>query len=467
MSNTGLVDKFTEFMGNPTAWEMFIVGSAGTGKTTSLVTLLVHLSTTTPKASVVVCAYTHKACSVLRSVISSVPHLANVKVTTLHAYLKKRPTIDNIATKAKDISVISQWGTPETPTVLFVDEYSMVGASDYDSIVNAQDGDYTSVPKVKVVYVGDKYQLPPINDKPMPTPPQNKCAYVHELTTVYRQASDNSLVVPIKQVISFLAGAPATELAPSKNFIRGVSLVTAHRDLISKGKTDIIVLAYTNKKVQELNAQIQGYSEPKVSDMLYMSDTRQSYYLARVIPTQNVSCIDIVRSGVMGLHTKYRTLEHLIVMANSFPIQFMELTVANSDYTESLTLAEPVTYAVVFGHGNYKLLYNKLAAAAADINKEILQEHGVTGKQYATLYPHRPQSRQRSKAWRDFLTFKECVVCIDFVHATTIHKAQGATYEYVLLDTQDLAPCLDRDYKIYLSLMYVALSRASHTVITT
>jgi hypothetical protein len=126
-------------------------------------------------------------------------------------------------------------------------------------------------------------------------------------------------------------------------------------------------------------------------------------------------------------------------------------------------------FACCFGHYDYKYILDKLKYEAAESNKIIETTHGMNGKTFAGIHPHDKLSRRRSKAWRDFLTFNECVICLDFPYAMTIHKSQGSTYEEVYIDTDDLYDNTAHrgDYDMYLRLMYVGMSRASKKVFTT
>ena len=65
MQNT--LEVFKKFLSDKEAGEMFITGVAGTGKTTSLKELLEYCNENRVEA--IACAYTHKACNVLRNLI--------------------------------------------------------------------------------------------------------------------------------------------------------------------------------------------------------------------------------------------------------------------------------------------------------------------------------------------------------------------------------------------------------------
>lgn len=80
--------------------------------------------------------------------------------------------------------------------------------------------------------------------------------------------------------------------------------------------------------------------------------------------------------------------------------------------------------------------------------------------------PKHPLAKKRKNAWKYYLSFKSCVICLDFAHAMTVHKSQGSTYDTVYLDTEDIGKCSNYDYELYLKLMYVGISRAAQKVYT-
>ena len=126
---------FRDFLKDQRAWYMYITGAAGTGKTTSLAE---HVQYCIDEGiPYMVCAYTHKACGILRTKLPD-----NAEVSTLHSFLSKRPTINTEAKHYKHINSNSKSkGLSAKPKVVFVDEFSQVGERDYMDIVDYQDGD--------------------------------------------------------------------------------------------------------------------------------------------------------------------------------------------------------------------------------------------------------------------------------------------------------------------------------------
>lgn len=431
------IKTFNNFLQDKEAFDMFLVGSAGTGKTTVL-NQVVQLCLDN-EIPTVVCAYTHKAKEVLQS---KLPKEADVR--TLHSFLRKRPGINESAKSVHKLQVTTQFGKPQEVKLLIVDEYSMVGESDAMSIGELQDPEYEGVPQMKVLYVGDERQLPPVGQ---PFTLQAGGKYVAELKEVQRQAA-GPLLDTICEIVDMIDGKTELHhLEPNEEFHRGVDIF---EHIAHNKKTDKIVLAYTNKRVQELNEQLAALL-PRTS-LRWSPTLRAELNYEGSVRHEDVISIH-THSGELLLDSKYRTLEHLTSM-REHRIEF--------GVFQNLTDSSLRTYAYVFGHYNYKIKLEELGQAAADSNAAI--DHPVP-KRYCLENPHCKKCRRRAKAWRDYLTFKECVMLVDYPYAQTIHKSQGSTFENVYIDNEDLKLLLNKgNVDLYLKLLYVGVSRASDQV---
>jgi hypothetical protein len=433
-----MLNTFTNFLADRAAWNMYITGPAGTGKTTALANLVQHCVDN--ELSYVVCAYTHKACDILKS---KLPLAANVK--TLHSLLKKRPTINELAIRVEHIQTSKASGTPSSPQVVFIDEYSMVGERDFMDIGLMQDPDYTGVPVTKVVYIGDSNQLPPVGDTQAiaPGPP-----YWVKLTHIYRQEGQEGLLDVLAKLVDYINGSKPEPLQPNSQFIRNVDLVSAYKS----SSSDKVLLAYTNQKVQDLNAEIAGKATPENNDVVYSPTTKKHYTIKGTADYKLIAMVMTPWNGLLIPNSKYKTLEHLRT------IDGLIAYIVKDEEDEYLN------WVCVFGHANYNNRLKQLATAAAQSNAAIAAEYSTDVKSWATANRTHPLARARAKAWRDYMTFKDCVICLDFPYASTVHKAQGSTYEEVYVDMEDLQRC--QDTQLYLKLLYVAISRASQKCYT-
>jgi hypothetical protein len=260
--------------------------------------------------------------------------------------------------------------------------------------------------------------------------------------------------MPIEQLITFIEGtAQPSALIESESFVRGQDIVDAYLASCAKDK---LLLAYTNHRVQELNAIANDYKPARSGDTLFSPTTRHSYTLHETVHPGYVTSIELPYGEPLVLNSKYKTLEHLVKMEG---VDFYEV----SDTTdEALT----ITVAAIFGHGDYRDRLSKLKAAAAASNKAIEDTAHMSAAGWAKQNSRHKLARARAKAWRDFLTFNDCVICLDFPFAMTVHKSQGSTVDEVFLDTENLGICANTDYQLYLKLMYVGMSRARFRVIT-
>lgn len=435
MSKT--LETFIRFLKDDEVADMYITGVAGTGKTTGLAELLEYCIEN--KIKTVTTAYTHKACGVLRNKLPK-----EAVVATLHSYLSKRPTINDKALAVAHVDGNTGAGEVEEVDVLFIDEFSMVGEKDFVDISNLQYNEDGEV-KLKVVYIGDPNQLPPVKDAKAITPQGD---YWVKLTQVHRQANGNPLIDTLLAINDYINGEEPQALLEHETFIRGVDIV----ELYKQDKGSKVMLAYTNAQVEFLNTSVQGRDMPIVGDELFSPTLRQFYNLIEV--SDKTNGILNIRGGLLELNSKYKTLETLHEIEG---IKFF--TVADEQGNE-----EP--RAAVFGHSRFLEAQQALANRAVAVNKLITTTYKQDAKDWAKANWNHELARKRARAWASYLAFKDCVICLDFTHAMTVHKSQGSTYENVYLDTEDMSRCAEKDYVMYLKLLYVAISRASHKVFT-
>lgn len=434
-----MIETFIKFIEDQKASTCYITGMAGTGKTTSLAELLQWCIDN--QKHTVTCAFTHQAVKVLAG---KVPFTGNNVLCTLHSYLKKRPSINGEATKLAHIDGNVQMDLPDTIDILFVDEFSMIGDRDFDSINTLQYSEDGHL-RTKVVYIGDENQLPPVKDEFSIIPQE---PYWIKLTKIHRQAGDNPLINTLIDLNDYINGNKVSKLEPHEKFIRGVDIVQKFKEC----RTSKIMLAYTNAQVEALNAEVEGRNTPSIGDTLFCPTLRKTYTLQDIKPS--IHCIHNIKGELVDDFDKYKTLDTIHSLTG---VQFFILTDDEG---------EEHNRAVIFGHDSYLQKKNELAKKAVKTNRDIEKKYNCQPSQWARSNWSQPLAKARAAAWKDFLAFNANVVCMDFNHAMTVHKSQGSTYENVFIDMEDIGKCADKDYKMYLKLLYVAISRASDTVYT-
>jgi hypothetical protein len=438
-----------DFLAQNDELEAFLTGPAGSGKTTQLIEYVEELN----KLNVIykVVAYTHKAKGVLQEKLPE-----GTDIATLHSWLKKRPGINEKAKHLKALLTTAQRGKPEMIELLIVDEFSFIGEKDYFSIGELQDllnlthsfctvcnssditddgltciscmeADGTSgnieeftLNPLKVLYVGDLNQLPPI-DGPSAVEPHGP--FWTKLTKIHRTASPG-LMRPLQKLVDIIEGGiPMSYLEPTNDFIRGVDIDKAYAN-DSKSK---IMLAFTNKAVEDHNSAIQGRKEPEVGDWVY-------------IPTFAKSGFD--KMQIKAVYSQYNgsinTVNGIINEATKFnPVGFLN----GLNYIKFYHFTNGMTVAGIFGSYQNKLIRDRLGRQLVEANKQ-----GKNSKAY----------------YREYKTISDFVVTMDFTHCMTIHKSQGSEYENVYVDSKDLGKCLSSSDRV--KLLYVAISRARSQV---
>lgn len=397
--------------------EAFITGQAGSGKTTALKSIVDFLKENNINYKVT--AYTHKAVNVLQE------KLNDDNISTLHSYLRKRPFINEDALSIKYLMCNMQYGKPSFLTLLIVDEFSFVSESDYLSIGKMQDelilSDFKEYQEgklkpLKVLYVGDLNQLSPVKGYSAVLP---KGDFWYKLTKIHR--TDNSLVEPLSKLVNIIEGKEkASYLKENDNFIRKSDILNEYKKYKSEDK---VILAYTNKAVQTINAKIKGRDYPLAGDKIYFNSF-QDYF--KIVSIEDQVSEAVTRLGLINDDTLYNPLNLLNRMKE---VKFF-------------LVEEGFYIPCIFGSFNYKNILDNYAKKLVSANKNM----SINSKKFYKIYK----------------TLNDYVSCADFNYCLTIHKSQGSEYDAVFVDSKDLNNCSNLKEK--LKLMYVAISRAKSKV---
>lgn len=174
---------------------LLIQGSAGTGKTTLVHTLVSELSHELSAKkdrtySVVMTAPTHKAVEVLRQKNSDEDNIYT-EFCTLHSALRLKYSIDEdkgIEEYIPDPSIRER--KLSGATILVIDEASMIGTD----LLHYIDLSLEDNKLLKVIFIGDNKQLPPVNEPSYISPIFNQGYKQLGLTEIIRQAAENPII---------------------------------------------------------------------------------------------------------------------------------------------------------------------------------------------------------------------------------------------------------------------------------
>lgn len=392
-----------KFINDPNQRSMDLSGGAGTGKTYFIAHvakgILRHKEAGSPLHSVAVTATTNKAVAVIAEAIGK--EISDVE--TVYSFMNLRVS-ENFSTGAIKIVPTKTWCV-HSGTLLIIDECSMVNKDLFKWLEKGLDN------TCKILYVGDKNQLAPIKEELSPIYTSNYPTST--LTMPVRNAEQPALMALCEQVReTVLTGifTPIVEVPGVIDLIDGTQLKGILEREYSQEDTGRRVLAYTNKRVIEYNTHIRGlrgYKEPfEVGEILSNNastnggsgDTLYTDQMVRVNGITNIW-------QNTGIVTGYK-----------IPTVTMEI--------------EDVTTGVQ---------YSVTCFADMADRAEVL-------KHYSSI-----------KKWDVYFQIKNNYPDLRSVAASTIHKAQGSTYDSVIVDLSDIGRCTINSQTA--RMQYVALSR--------
>lgn len=409
----GAVEAIARFLDDPRARYFGLFGPAGTGKTTTIgVTLRGRME------SIAFSAPTHKAAGVLAE--KAPP---GIECYTIHRLLACRKYYD------REKGEIEFRPTPGADSfgdydLIVIDEASMVGETMFSWIDEA-----ASASGTKIIFLGDRYQLPPVKDgDESPAFSADLLGdHVVDLEVIMRHGGMiQDACNGARQAIISGRRPPLIESAGEdtegritifKNTETGIGEFFEYfmeEPLASKA------LAFRNDDVNFMN----GY----LRKMLYGVVADKEPF----IPGERLVLVSTYESPTSGgiYHTETECVLEDVSRDRRLDLECYRLYLT-TDY----------------GAGFEAFAFGGKAQRAAYVRKlRALQEEGKAGL-----------------GWKPYFKLKERFASLRPGYATTIHKSQGSTYSRVFLLQSELVGMWDKT--LLARLLYVAYSRASREIV--
>ena len=395
-----------------------LTGAAGTGKTTVVGEIIKKIRSHFPTLEISLCATTNRAAKVLSDIV-------NEPVFTGHALFKLRPGVTKYGKET-----LKKVGFCELPfeSVVIIDEASMIGNKFLEAIV-----DIVRHRNLKVLFVGDPFQLPPpsdtcsIFDGSLPT---------FKLTTVHRQIGGNPILDKATEFRKFIEGAVTTEptidtylnsagegihVLPHAEFV--TKFVEKYIDYTTGAEVNIPLCTFTNESAINYNSMVR----------------KSAYFLENVIEP-------------------FYAGERLI--ANSVVLQDDKTVLTNNEIVHVMSYIETEQYNIPGYLVNLQGDYNKYTKS----NKKQVFSPKTPAAANKVLDDFKATAIKNSSKenWTNFYKIKNALADLRPPFAGTTHKAQGGTYPAVFIDKININKC--RDPKTRARLFYVALTRATSNV---
>lgn len=393
------------------SWYFAFTGPAGSGKTACMMEVQSVMHSLNLR--IIFTAPTNKAAKVLRNIVG--------KAETTYKFLNLRVSADG------EIKRIARGKDPDLShlDILVVDESSMVNRELFEYLQEA-----ATRWGFKVVFMGDSFQLPPVNEKESKTLNGKSAA---ALTTVMRH--DNQILTFATKVRGQIGKErPRIELVDDNDEEEGVWVLDADefQHLIfnaakeghfNDGETAKVV-AWRNKTVAYYNNIIRyGIFGKKAEPGYFLLNERISAGSPCIwgeTPLMHTDDGGVILDINEGTHTFYPDFK------------VFRLTVKPDDVEKNVTLT------VV--HPDSK-----------DDLEDYFDELAATAK--------------RTKRWDQFWEAKEYFHDVRYGYAETAHKAQGSTYRDVYVDSGDIL--MNKNKEEAYRCFYVGCTRPTTRLILT
>ena len=414
-----VIKTFMKFLIDPKEKFMIINGPAGSGKTTMIKAMLEAMDKEFKLLKTLLCenqdesfnikltATTNKAVAVLRE-LSGDPSVGTVH-STLKLTLKK-----NFNTGLEDLVQTRSWCELYN-TVLILDEASMLDSVTFEYMKATLQG------KSKAVLIGDIYQLAPVKQK--------------------------------ESIMQRLLGrVPTTTLNTVMRHDGNIlEAATAFREVVSSGCFEDVLLS---KDVIHLDGPVfkdeveQAFLSPKYTPnkakILAWSNDRVQEYNNHI-------------RKIKGLGEQFQEGE--VVVTNN-PIISSGFIIPVDSEVRIDKIYEPTSlYGVP---GNYIKTDNCIPCfLPEDYNKAKMLMKQLAKEANAKELKDKPNKRKQ--LWTTYFDIKNTWLDLRSQYASTVHKAQGSTYDEVFIDLYDIGRCnIPSDVA---RLLYVAISRAKNRVV--
>lgn len=506
-------ENIIRFLNHPSNKYYLLQGAAGTGKTTLICEVLKQFK----DKKIAFSATTNKAVSVLQ-LISSLKN-KNISYITIHKLLKIKRFITEDGNKDfmifnndNDNNYISKYN------IIIIDESSMINRYLLNEIENA-----TKYIKIKVIFIGDINQLPPINENKSSLFSKNYLC--SKLDIIER--SKNDIVKYSNYIINNRDKIKYSDLGNEINFFKN------EKDWLKDYDNTSIVLAYTNKRVNYLNKLLRNrllntknekyvVNDKIIFDSYYFREDKK-YYTSEIaiikeimkdvhkfepLPIESLLNLKINMKNKDKLYLKTVKCDDLCPICYDDEINIMKITkcghmfcdmciklwldknktcpLCRSELIDSNTL-------VIKDNPEISNIINSLISFTQNIFVKVNYLTVEKDKDYGIILIVAPEDEKKYSEIYNFISsnlreFKRIIdkkldlfnktillriweffyyyyidifADINYGYSITVHKSQGSTYENVFVDLNNIVKHNNNDTK---ECVYTAITRASKTL---
>ena len=468
-------------------------GYAGTGKTTITKFIVQYLKK--KGKNYALSSPTHRAKEVLQD-------LTGERAMTVAKVLGLSPGVDveNFNLVDKQFQSQQEIKIP-SKGILIVDEASMVNDALFDMLVSKAEERGT-----KILFIGDEAQLKPVKQK------QKGKAFrreinISKLTKVMRTNDGNPMPSEVLQPIRdnpqskvdmfdhtnkvSPAGEGIVFVKDSKEWIDSL-LEKMSLDKLNENPNFVRALAYTNKRVKDLNTAIRAKMFGIGAEDFYVGELLMMYENLFFVPggdyiypngmdvrVESIEYKDDHEINVPDTNAKIKVAGYVLNTSrtktksiNQKPLFVADIDKVSPEYVKELVRLKNraltasgnqrgMAWAQFF---DFSASYN-LTDEIYFVNDNVYNSRVEAAKVLKQLYPTINASQLEISLNKSKAKDKS----VDYAYAHTIHKSQGGTYDFAYVDEGniDIARNFPNpDYEMINQLKYVGFSRSSKVTVS-
>lgn len=484
-----------------TSTPFVLKGYAGVGKSFTIQRIMKAIQSDRPNLRIALVAPTHKAKKVLLK-FAAQAGLENVTVETIHSLLHVRPGKPDSNGKRQLISQFKQGKHYREFDLVAVDEASMIGSElirwqvvtpnkarhlddwfdqlesaesaqnwgrcrdirrEIDTILRTGWRPDQSIAQIleqgqfhaPTIFMGDPAQLPPIEDESDQSP-VFEIPNGYELTEVQRY--DGAIAQYVTRLRSNLSAQFPGRFVSGGNITRHVStdwlsnLIEACEANREKDSDNVRALAWTNKRVHEINTAVRGVLYEGLCDQPYLEGERVFAKEAVMVPNTDRGYLD------------YEIFLHSCAEAQIREVQEDLVPILDAD-------GRPTDLKVPCYKLSLVSELGEMATVTTAIDPEAIEILTYYLRQQKSAIAGIDNPAERAKAWAYFYQVldqfnvfqagKAIAPRLQYAYALTVHQSQGSTFAHTFVDVANILTASYRGVEYRNRLLYVACTRPS------
>jgi exodeoxyribonuclease-5 len=440
------INVIQEFVKNGNPGEILVIeGKAGTGKTTIVQEAIAPFVNAGKK--ILIAALSHKAKLVLSEKLDN-RYPGKIESGSIAGILGKTMDVET----GEFTDSFSEDAKITKHDIIIIDEASMVNEEAIEMMMEMKRR------SAKLVFLGDRGQLPPIRDLKNPYYHGWSKTDLDSISPVFDSENKASLTERVRQ------GEESPILPFADYYWDNSELETSQQDPVPDG----VMKDTLSPKGNLVFVRSFGHIFEDVVDSFKRGILEQNPNVIKVVTYRNATRTaynNDIRKAVFGEDVPQLIENDIIMFQDNFDVD-SRTKVSNSDEfsikgVRKTTYNGFQAYAVTVERGdgtNTDMSFPVLADESKVEFNERVAEMFAKAKQ---MPPGALRKQMYAQAWG----LKKSFANIDYAYAITSHKSQGSTYDSVIVDIQDINSVGPLSAKSKSRSIYTALTRAKTTVI--